>query len=79
MLDDKHIEVSLHPTAKAHAPTEFKQQPIGGGNPSQGNKGDPTRGKSKDKGPAPMKGEPEAKPDKPKPRPHLKSEVEHET
>jgi hypothetical protein len=57
----------------------FKELPKGGGNPTQGNKGDPIGGKPKDKGSAPFKGKPEAKPDKPKPRPHPKAEVEHET
>jgi hypothetical protein len=78
-LDDKRLEVSLHAVAKARVPTKFKQKPTGGGNPSQGNKGNPTRGKLKNKGPAPIKGKPEAKLVKPKPRPYLKAEVEHET
>jgi hypothetical protein len=58
---------------------QFKQQTTRGGNPSQGSKGEPTGGKSKDKGSAPIKGKPEAKPDKPKPRSHPNAEVEHET
>jgi hypothetical protein len=79
-LDDKRPEVNLRAAAKAHVSAQFKQQPIRGGKPSQGNKGDrPPRGKPKDKGLAPIKGIPEAKPDKPKARPYPKAEIEPRT
>ena len=81
-LEDKRLEVSLHAAAKAQASLQYIHQPGGGsGNssPSVTNLGDANGGKPKDKGPATNKGKSDSKPEKLKPRPHPKAEVERKT
>jgi hypothetical protein len=79
-IEDKRIEVSLHPAAKAQASFHFRHHPREG-NPNLGvtNTSDTRGEKHKDKGPTANKGKAGIRPDKPKPRPHPKAEVKHET
>jgi hypothetical protein len=79
-IEDKRIEVSMHVASKAEALVQFTFQPRGGNsNPRVTNACDTSGRKPKNKGPTASKGKEGNKPDKPKPRPHLKAKVKHET
>jgi hypothetical protein len=80
-LEDKCIEVSMHAVAKAQASVQFRHKQGGGSpNPCVTDTCDTSGGKPRDKGPTASNGKAETEPDnKPKPRPHSKAEVQHET